>query len=133
MTLDPRPLYSPVVTVHVTPRITLHVRSAGHTGLYRLYGTVSPARPGAHVIDPAADARRRPNSKRERAATRTRSARTALKKATTTLSRFSVIVEPQRHLALPRVRAAAEGRARVGRERQRADPGAAPRNGQTRH
>ena len=48
--LNPRPVYSPVVLVHVTPRISLHVRSAGQTGLYRLYGTVAPARPGAALV-----------------------------------------------------------------------------------
>jgi hypothetical protein len=44
-----RPLYSPTVLVTVTPRITLHVRGSSRTGLYRLYGTVTPARKGAPV------------------------------------------------------------------------------------
>ena len=47
--IAPRPIYSPTITVPVAPRITLHVRSAGSTGLYRLYGTVAPARNGATV------------------------------------------------------------------------------------
>ena len=47
--IAPRPIYSPTITVPVMPRVTLHVRSAGHTGLYRLYGTVTPARNGKSV------------------------------------------------------------------------------------
>lgn len=48
-TLDPRPMYSSPVVVHVIPRITVHVKGSG-TGLYRIYGTVAPARPGAGVV-----------------------------------------------------------------------------------
>jgi hypothetical protein len=48
-TLDPRPLFSPPMVVNVTPRITLHVKGSG-TGLYRIYGTVAPARTGAGVV-----------------------------------------------------------------------------------
>ncbi len=48
-TLDPRPVYSHIVTQNVAVRVTLKVRSSGTRGLVRLYGTVTPARPGARV------------------------------------------------------------------------------------
>jgi hypothetical protein len=44
LTTDRRPLYSSIITIHVTPKIILHVRSAGGRGKYRIYGTVAPAR-----------------------------------------------------------------------------------------
>ncbi len=90
VTTDLRPIYSPVLTVHVTPRITLHVRSAGKTGLYRLYGTVSPARPGAPLTIQQL-VPQKPSSKRSGPAAHS-VASTTLKKATKTVSRFSVIV-----------------------------------------
>jgi hypothetical protein len=49
LTEDLRPLYSPILLVTVTPKITLHVRGSSRTGLYRLYGTVTPARNGTPV------------------------------------------------------------------------------------
>ncbi len=42
-------LYSPVAPVQVAVLVTLHAR-ASHTGLARLYGTVTPAAVGAHVF-----------------------------------------------------------------------------------
>lgn len=48
-TLTPLPLFSPIVTVLIAPRVTLHVRSSGVPGLVRLYGTISPAANGALV------------------------------------------------------------------------------------
>ena len=42
-TVEPRPLYSPTITVKVAVKVTLHVRRSATTGLYRLYGTVTPA------------------------------------------------------------------------------------------
>jgi len=50
VTLDPRPVYSPQVRVPVAVHVTFKVRSSGHLGLVRLYGTVSPAVTGAHVL-----------------------------------------------------------------------------------
>lgn len=91
LTVDTRPLYSQVITVHVSPRISLHVRSAGHTGLYRLYGTVSPARNGAPVTI-AQLVPQKASSKREGPASHS-VAKTILKRATKTMSRFSVIVK----------------------------------------
>jgi hypothetical protein len=49
VTLDTPPISSPVVTVHVAVRVSLHVRSAGRQGLVRLYGTVTPSVVGADV------------------------------------------------------------------------------------
>ena len=49
-TLGTRPAYSSVITELATVRVTFHVRTAAHGGLVRLYGTVSPAAPGATVI-----------------------------------------------------------------------------------
>jgi hypothetical protein len=49
-TVDPRPVFSSVLTEHVAVKVTFKVRSAGHAGLVRLYGTVSPAQPGARVL-----------------------------------------------------------------------------------
>jgi hypothetical protein len=48
-TLDPLPIYSPVVTVSVIPRVTLHVRTSSQRGVDRLYGTITPAVNGAKV------------------------------------------------------------------------------------
>jgi hypothetical protein len=44
------PLYSLIVPELVQVRVILKVRSSGHPGLVRLYGTVSPAEVGAHVF-----------------------------------------------------------------------------------
>ena len=90
LTTDPRPTYSPVLTIHVTPRITLHVRSAGKVGLYRLYGTVSPARPGAPLTIQEL-LPQKASSKRSGPAPHSVGS-TIVKKATKSLSRFSVIV-----------------------------------------
>lgn len=49
-TLDPLPVYSLVSTVEVAVAVTIHARSRGQVGLVRLYGTVSPAVPGAQVL-----------------------------------------------------------------------------------
>ncbi len=89
--LNPRPVYSPVVLVHVSPRISLHVRSAGQTGLYRMYGTVAPARPGAALVVQQLTPQKA-NSKRSGPRPRAVGT-TVLKRATSTLSRFSVIVK----------------------------------------
>ena len=44
------PTYSQVITALATVRVTLHVRTAPSAGLVRLYGTVSPAVTGAIVF-----------------------------------------------------------------------------------
>ena len=90
LTSDARPLYSPVITVHVTPRIVLHVRSAGRTGLYRFYGTVAPAHTGTSVtiqqLRPQKTGSKRSGPQAHSVGT------TALKRATSSLSRFSVVL-----------------------------------------
>jgi hypothetical protein len=51
ITLDPRPSVSPVITVQVSVRVTLHVRSSPRRpGFVHLYGTVTPAEVGSHVL-----------------------------------------------------------------------------------
>ncbi|HXD55038.1 MAG TPA: hypothetical protein VN618_09830 [Solirubrobacteraceae bacterium] len=88
--LSPRPVYSPVVPVTVTPRITVHVRSAGGTGLYRIYGTVAPAKPGAQVVIQQLTPQRAGS---KRSGPRPRSVgSTVLKRAGASLSRYSAIV-----------------------------------------
>jgi hypothetical protein len=96
VTLDPRPLYSSIVTVHAAVRVTLHVRSSGHTGLVRLYGTVTPAAVGAPLLIQLRKAiRPRPTSKpRESEATThfvTQFA-TVVKKGGRSFSRFSMVI-----------------------------------------
>ena len=88
--LNPRPLYSPIVQVHVTPRITVHVRSSAHTGLYRIYGTVGPARPGAAVVVQKL-VPQKAGSKHEGPRAQSVGS-TVLKRATASLSRYSAIV-----------------------------------------
>jgi hypothetical protein len=44
------PVYSLIVPLEVEVRVILKVRSSGHPGLVRLYGTVNPAEVGAHVF-----------------------------------------------------------------------------------
>lgn len=48
-TLDPRPVYSSIVTVDAAYRVTLRVKHSSRTGIVRLYGTVTPAAVGAKV------------------------------------------------------------------------------------
>ena len=90
LALDPRPVYSPVVQVHVTPRIVVHVRSAGHTGLYRIYGTVAPSRTGAGVVLQKLTPQKA-NSKRS-GPRPVSVGSTTLKRAKSSLSRYSMIV-----------------------------------------
>jgi hypothetical protein len=49
-TVGPPLLHSPVVPEQVAVRVTLKARHRGHTGLVRLYGTVTPAEAGARVF-----------------------------------------------------------------------------------
>ncbi len=48
-TLALLPLFSPIITVAVAPKVTLHVRSSKQKGLVRLYGTITPAMTNALV------------------------------------------------------------------------------------
>lgn len=49
-TLDPLPVYSKVLTVHVAALVTLHAHPTRTPGLVRLSGTVTPAESGAPVL-----------------------------------------------------------------------------------
>lgn len=89
-TLTPRPLLSPTLLVHVTPQITLRVRAAGHTGIFRVYGTVTPARNGA-PLEFQQLLPQRASSKNEGPRPHA-IAKTILKRASSSFSRFSVIV-----------------------------------------
>lgn len=97
-TLDPRPIYSRTVTEQVAVKVTLKVRSSGHPGLVRLYGTVTPAKPGAH-LDFQLLKKVRPGSTpkaEERTTKYATQFSTLVKRATSTVSRFSVVVKIRR-------------------------------------
>lgn len=94
-TLDARPLYSRTVTQEAAVKVTLKVRSSGHPGLVRLYGTITPAKPGAH-LDFQLLKQVRPGNTPKAEETTTRYATqfsTLVKRATSTVSRFSVVVK----------------------------------------
>jgi hypothetical protein len=97
-TLDPRPLYSRVVTQDVAAKVVLKVRSSGHPGLVRLYGTVTPAKPGAHLEFQLFKQVRPGNSpKAEERTTRfVTQFSTLVKRGSSTVSRFSVVVKIRR-------------------------------------
>jgi len=89
-TTDPRPVISPTITVHVMPRVTLHAKRGGTTALYRLYGTVAPARNGASVsIQQLLPQKEGSNREGPRAHS---VASTVLKRLNAKSSRFSVVV-----------------------------------------
>lgn len=89
LTNTTRPLYSAVITVSVTPHVVLHVRSLG-SGRYRFYGTVTPLVRNA-VVSIQQLRPRKATSKRGGPATHS-VATTALKRASSRQSRFSVTV-----------------------------------------
>jgi hypothetical protein len=97
-TLDPRPLYSSLVTVDAALRVTLKVRTSSHKGLVRLYGTVTPASVGARVTFQLRKAVRPGNNEKnsERTSKFATQFSTKTKRATKTLSRFSAIVTVQK-------------------------------------
>ena len=90
-TLDPRPLYSPIVAVHAAVRVVLHSRSSAHAGLVRLYGTVTPAVTGAKVYFQLHKTVRGPAGS-EPTAKFVSQFTTVVKKAGKTFSRFSLVV-----------------------------------------
>jgi hypothetical protein len=94
ITQDPRPVYSPVTTVHAAVRVTLGVRSSGHRGLVRLFGTVTPAEVGAQVQFQLLKPVRPRSSEETETSTRYVSQfTTVVKKGTRTFSRFSVVTK----------------------------------------
>jgi hypothetical protein len=94
-TLDPRPLYSSIATVQASYRVTLKVRHSSHKGIVRLYGTVTPAAVGAKVsLQLSKKARPGNTEKTEERTTRFATQfTTKVKRGTSTVSRFSVIVK----------------------------------------
>jgi len=88
-TLDPRPLLSPVITAHVSVRVTLKVRSSARKGFVRLYGTVTPAVVGARVSFQLLKAVRPGRSEKETQFSTQFS--TTSKRGTHSVSRFSFI------------------------------------------
>jgi hypothetical protein len=89
---DARPLFSAIVSAHVAVRVTLKVRSSARKGLYRLYGTVTPAEVGATVLFQVEKASR-PHGKNELETRFATEGRTVVKRATRTFSRFSQILK----------------------------------------
>jgi hypothetical protein len=104
-------LTSLIVPVQVQLRVVLKVRSSSHKGLFRLYGTVTPAEVGAHVFvqlekPPAEEdlehnekpsklekpGKGKGKEKAEKGATFATKFKTVVKPGTKTLSRFSVVV-----------------------------------------
>lgn len=94
-TADARPVISPTVLARVSVKVTLKVRSAGQKGLYRLYGTVTPAKVGAPVLFQLEKAAR-PRGEAETAVRWTTRANTVVKRGTKTVSRFSNVVKVTR-------------------------------------
>jgi hypothetical protein len=88
-TLDPRPLLSPVITAHVSVRVTLKVRSSSRKGFVRLYGTVTPAVVRARVSFQLLKAVRPGHSEKETQFATQFS--TSTKRGTHSVARFSFI------------------------------------------
>jgi hypothetical protein len=109
VTVGSLPLQSKVVPELVTARVTLKARSSGHKGLVRLYGTVTPAAVGAHVflelekvakpkaVKPGKPEKPEKPGKVEKEASEkppsfSSKFETTVKRATRTISRFSIVV-----------------------------------------
>jgi hypothetical protein len=95
VTLDALPVYSPIVTVQVAVRVTFSVRSSGHTGLVRLFGTVYPAVPGARVLFQLLKAVR-PGKNEEETTRYVSQFSTGVKHGGRTFSRFSLVAKIRR-------------------------------------
>ena len=112
-TVGPPLLYSPIVPARVAVFVTLKARSGGHTGLARLYGTVTPAEVGAHVffqlekpaktektaksekpakLEKPGKGKSEKSEEREEAPTFSTKFSTIVKRGTRTISRFSAVV-----------------------------------------
>jgi hypothetical protein len=94
-TLDPRPLYSPLVKVQAAYRVTLKVKRSSHKGIVRLYGTVTPAVASARVSFQLLKKVRPGNTEKteERTTRFVTQFSTKVKRGTRTVSRFSAIVK----------------------------------------
>lgn len=95
ITLDPRPVYSPVMTASAGVRVTLRVKGSGQRGLVRLYGTVTPAIVKAKVLFQLHKAVR-PVGSSEATEKFVTAFSTVTRKATKTSSRFSLVVKVHR-------------------------------------
>ncbi len=108
-TVGAPPVVSRVVPEQVTVRVVLKARSAGHGGLVRLYGTVTPAEVGAKVfielektpkpkdekpgkLEKPEKPGRAEKEKGEKPPAFATKFDTKVKRATRTISRFSVVV-----------------------------------------
>jgi hypothetical protein len=112
-TVDPTPLYSLVLTEQVAVRVTLKARTTRHKGLVRLYGTVTPAEVGAHLFiqlektrtakapkgekpdKPEKPGKGEKSETSEEKPTFSTKFSAVVKRATKTISRFSVVVNIQ--------------------------------------
>ena len=94
-TLDPRAVYSSIVTVDAAYRVTLKVKTSSHKGIVRLYGTVTPAAVGARVSFQLRKKVRPGNTEKteERTTRFATQFSTKVKRGTSTVSRFSAIVK----------------------------------------
>ncbi len=105
------PVTSLIVPEQVQVRVVLKARSSGHPGLVRLYGTVTPAEVGAHVL---VQLEKPPNTEKheggekpgklekpgkhtsekpEKGPTYVTKFKTVVKRATKAISRFSIVVK----------------------------------------
>jgi hypothetical protein len=94
VTLGKLPVYSPIVTEQVAPKVTLRVQATKRTGFVRFYGVVSPAKAGSPVVFQLERATR-PHGTLEISTRYVTTASTVLKRGGVTFSRFSAIVEIQ--------------------------------------
>jgi len=94
-TLDPRPLYSPIVTADAAYQVRLKVKRSSRKGIVRLYGTVTPAAVGAHVYFQLLKKVRPGDTEKteERETKFVTQFSTTVKRGTRTTSRFSKIVK----------------------------------------
>ncbi len=92
-TLSTRPLLSGVLKVPLTVHVTFGVRTSGHSGLVRLYGTVAPAITGVVVLFQVQKATRPSGKKESTNKWVSAGLQTLTKHGTRTLSRFSLITK----------------------------------------
>jgi hypothetical protein len=89
VTLEARPIYSSVTTVHAAVKVTFHVKTSSAPGFVRLYGTITPAAVGAHVYFQLLKPTR--PGKNEATTKYSSQFSTVAKKGGLTFSRFSII------------------------------------------
>lgn len=90
--LGTRPSYSAALLVDVAVSVTIHVRAATHAGLARVYGTVAPATVGEVIVEVLKPGKE--TVKREATGPRAVPVgATKLRRATATLSRFSIVLK----------------------------------------